>query len=119
MSVQLEKVENFYEILLGGDVYGKDPELDKCVLELFEAMDIKINPVLINFKNTRNIDSGGIGFLIRIVKKCQEKSIRLAFSEFTPTMSKIMHIVGFNNYVKVFMDDKSARQYLLTGVEPE
>lgn len=89
--------ENTLEIKPVGevDIYTS-PELKNKIFELIEE---KNQDVTINGEHLDYIDSTGLGVLMGIYKKLQEKSLNIKIVNLKPNIYKLFDITGLN---KVF-----------------
>lgn len=77
------------------DIYTS-PELKNKIFELIEE---KNQDILINGEGLDYIDSTGLGVLMGIYKKLQEKSLNIKVINLKPNIYKLFDITGLN---KVF-----------------
>lgn len=90
-------IENSLEIIPVGevDIYTS-PEFKKIVFDLIETKDSNI---IINGNELDYIDSTGLGILMSIYKKAQEKRLEVSIINLKPNIYKLFDITGLN---KVF-----------------
>ena len=77
------------------DIYTS-PELKN---KIFELIGEKKADIIINGENLEYIDSTGLGVLMSIYKKMQEKNLNLQIINLKPNIYKLFDITGLN---KVF-----------------
>lgn len=77
------------------DIYTS-PELKN---KIFELIDEKNADIIINGDSLEYIDSTGLGVLMSIYKKMQEKSLNFCIINLKPNIYKLFDITGLN---KVF-----------------
>lgn len=89
--------ENFLEIKPVGevDIYTS-PELKNKINELIEE---KNKNIIINGEQLEYIDSTGLGVLMSIYKKLQDKNLNIKVVNLKPNIYKLFDITGLN---KVF-----------------
>lgn len=89
--------ENDLEIMPIGevDIYTS-PELKSLIYELIEEKNIDL---VINGEKLEYIDSTGLGVLMGIYKKLQEKNLNIQITNLKPNIYKLFDITGLN---KVF-----------------
>lgn len=89
--------KNSLEIIPVGevDIYTS-PEFKKVIFDLIETKDSNI---IINGNELDYIDSTGLGILMSIYKKAQEKSLEVSIINLKPNIYKLFDITGLN---KVF-----------------
>lgn len=97
LEIKYNNLENALEIKPIGevDIYTS-PELKNKIYELIEQknQDLVINGELLDY-----IDSTGLGVIMGIYKKLQEKSLNIKVVNLKPNIYKLFDITGLN---KVF-----------------
>ena len=58
--------------------------------------------LIVNFDNTKYINSSGIATLIHIIQDVNEKGGIIAFVGMSDHLKKVMNIVGIADFVKIF-----------------
>lgn len=97
LKINYETIDQCIEIKPIGevDIYTS-PDLKNKV---FELIDEKALDIIINGEELEYIDSTGLGVLMSIYKKVQEKKINLKINNLRPNIYKLFDITGLN---KVF-----------------
>lgn len=68
--------------------------------------------LLLNFGETRLVNSIGISFIIGIVEKVMEGEGRMAFCEVSRINRDLFQVTGLSKYVRTFDTEKEALDYL-------
>jgi anti-anti-sigma factor len=68
--------------------------------------------LIVNFENTKYINSSGIATLIHIIQDVNEKGGVIAFVGMSDHLKKVMNIVGISDFVQIFNSNKDAMQSL-------
>ncbi len=99
LKIVYEINENTLEVKPVGevDIYTS-PELKNKVYELIEEKNINI---LINGEELDYIDSTGLGVLMGIYKKLQEKSLNIKIINLKPNIYKLFDITGLNKIFSI------------------
>ncbi len=97
LEIKYNNLENAIEIKPIGevDIYTS-PELKNKVYELIEE---KGQDIIINGESLDYIDSTGLGVIMAIYKKLQEKRLNIRILNLKPNIYKLFDITGLN---KVF-----------------
>lgn len=97
LKIEYKMTEDTIEIKPVGevDIYTS-PELKNKV---FELIDEKSSDIIINGDTLEYIDSTGLGVLMSIYKKMQEKSLNFRIINLKPNIYKLFDITGLD---KVF-----------------
>lgn len=97
LEIQYITLENALEIKPIGevDIYTS-PELKNKIYELIEEQN---HDLIINGEQLDYIDSTGLGVIMGIYKKLQEKSLNIKVVNLKPNIYKLFDITGLN---KVF-----------------
>jgi anti-anti-sigma factor len=88
-------------------------EVEKVVREKFDAGGRR---VLLNFGDTRLVNSIGISFIIGIVEKVMEREGRMAFCEVSRINRDLFQVTGLSKYVRSFEKEYEALDYLAGGL---
>ena len=64
--------------------------------------------IIINFENTKYINSSGIATLIHIIQDVNEKSGVIAFVGMSDHLKKVMNIVGISDFVRIYNSNSEA-----------
>lgn len=100
-KITSEMVENIPVIFIEGDLTSDADGDAKGVYS--EVKDKYTNKKLIvNFDNTKYINSSGIATLIHIIQDVNEKGGIIAFVGMSDHLKKVMNIVGISDFVKIF-----------------
>jgi len=99
LKIVYEINENTLEVKPVGevDIYTS-PELKNKIYELIEEKNINI---LINGEELDYIDSTGLGVLMGIYKKLQEKSLNIRIINLKPNIYKLFDITGLNKIFNI------------------
>ncbi len=99
LKILYEINENTLEVKPVGevDIYTS-PELKNKIYELIEEKNINI---LINGEELDYIDSTGLGVLMGIYKKLQEKSLNISIINLKPNIYKLFDITGLNKIFNI------------------
>lgn len=97
LKINYETIDQAIEIKPIGevDIYTS-PELKN---KIFQLIDEKSLNIIINGEELEYIDSTGLGVLMSIYKKVQEKNLSLTINNLKPNIYKLFDITGLN---KVF-----------------
>ena len=68
--------------------------------------------ILLNFLDTRMVNSIGISFVIGIVEKVMEQEGRMAFCDVSRINRDLFRVTGLEKYVRSFETEKDALDYL-------
>lgn len=68
--------------------------------------------LIVNFENTKYINSSGIATLIHIIQDVNEKGGVIAFVGMSEHLKKVMNIVGISDFVRIFDTNKEASRSL-------
>lgn len=79
------------------DIYTS-PELKKKIYELIEE---KNQNLIINGEQLDYIDSTGLGVLMGIYKKLQEKNLSISITNLKPNIYKLFDITGLNKIFNI------------------
>ncbi len=64
--------------------------------------------IIINFENTKYINSSGIATLIHIIQDVNEKGGVIAFVGMSEHLKKVMNIVGISDFVRIYNSNTDA-----------
>jgi len=64
--------------------------------------------LIINFENTKYINSSGIATLIHIIQDVNEKGGVIAFVGMSDHLKKVMNIVGISDFVRIYNSNSEA-----------
>lgn len=84
-------------------------EVEKTVGSQLEG---GMRPLLLNFGQTRMVNSIGISFIIGVVEKVMEERGRLAFCEVNRLNRDLFQVTGLAKYVQSFETEKEALEFL-------
>ncbi len=88
-------------------------EVERVVCDLVEAGR---QGVILNFGETRLINSVGISFLIGIVERMRERNGTLAFCSLTRIHRELFQVTGVSRYVRAFPSEAEALAFFGTNV---
>ncbi|MFN2266665.1 MAG: response regulator [Desulfonatronovibrio sp.] len=72
--------------------------------------------ILLHFSENSSVSGAGIGVLIQILTKSNDKGYRLAIAGLSENMEKFFHIVGINQMAQIFKDLEKAVTYLKSEI---
>jgi len=75
-------------------------------------LDEGVRQILINFQDTRLVNSIGISFVIGIVEKVMEREGRMAFCALSRINCDLFRVTGLEKYVRSFETEEEALDYL-------
>src|ERR1700687_2754756 len=81
----------------------------------YELMDADVRTLLLNFRDTKIVNSIGISILIEIIEKMIDKGGTIAFCCLTPVIHKTFQIMGLANYASIFDSEENAVRELGLG----
>lgn len=85
---------------LTGDITGEvEDVLMKSYDELKSADDSRL---VLDFSNTKYINSSGIAILIQLITTATEKGQKVEFAAMSSHFRKVMDIVGLTDFVRMF-----------------
>jgi anti-sigma B factor antagonist len=64
--------------------------------------------IIVNFENTKYINSSGIATLIHIIQDVNEKGGTIAFVGMSDHLKKVMNIVGISDFVQIYNSNNDA-----------
>lgn len=67
-----------------------------------------IQKLIVNFDNTKYINSSGIATLIHIIQDVNEKGGVIAFVGMSEHLKKVMNIVGISDFVQIYNSNNDA-----------
>lgn len=104
MSQELKVVVNKKDgyAVLHTDGYVNNPGGEKIARECYKLMDEDFKHFIMNFKESKVINSIGISILIEIIEKVIEVKGSVCFTGLTPTIAKTFKIMGLTQYAKVY-----------------
>lgn len=68
--------------------------------------------ILLHFSENSSVSGAGIGVLIQILTRSNDKGYRLAIAGLSENMEKFFQIVGINQMAQIFKDQEEAFTYL-------
>ena len=86
-------------IHLAGEITSEaEEELLACYGSLPED---KLAHVVLDFHETRYINSSGIAILIQLITRAGDRKHKIEFSSLSPHFRKVMDIVGLTDFVRI------------------
>lgn len=87
------------------DIYTS-PEFKNKIMELIEKKSVNI---IINGEELEYIDSTGLGILMSIYKKSQEKNLKVKITNLKSNIYKLFDITGLNKVFDIKNGDKNGK----------
>lgn len=85
---------------LTGEITGDAEDL---LMETYEKLDASgESRLLLDFKDTKYINSSGIAILIQLITTATEKGQKVEFSGMSSHFRKVMDIVGLTDFVRMY-----------------
>lgn len=109
-KIQIREERDTLVVCVGGylnSLLGE--EVEKVVRA---KLDDGVRRILINFEDTRLVNSIGISFVIGIVEKVIEREGRMAFCALSRINCDLFRVTGLAKYVRSFETEKEALDYL-------
>jgi len=108
-----ENAENFVYVI---DVTGvldtnSYPEFQEKLEGLIKKNNFKI---ILNFKTLEFISSTSLGLLLKVVQSARDNFGDLCFLNPSSNIQKVIKILGFSKFFRVFQDEKTAVRYFAT-----
>lgn len=106
-KVTSDLIESIPVIIIEGDLTS---EADSEVKKLYFGFKEKgiTNKMIINFDNTKYINSSGIATLINIIQDVNENKGLVAFVGLSDHLQKVMDIVGISDFVQIHKTNSEA-----------
>ncbi len=109
LDIKLNKASenNYVEVKPIGevDIYTS-PEFKNKVMELIEKKSVNI---IINGEELEYIDSTGLGILMSIYKKSQEKNLKVKITNLKSNIYKLFDITGLNKVFDIKNGDSNGK----------
>lgn len=109
LDIKLNKASenNYVEVKPIGevDIYTS-PEFKNKVMELIEKKSVNI---VINGEELEYIDSTGLGILMSIYKKSQEKNLKVKITNLKSNIYKLFDITGLNKVFDIKNGDSNGK----------
>lgn len=100
-------INNIPVIIIDGDLTSDaDSDAKGIYSEIKEKQPIE--KLIINFDNTKYINSSGIATLIHIIQDVNEKGGIIAFVGMSDHLKKVMNIVGISDFVQIYNTNNDA-----------
>jgi anti-anti-sigma factor len=109
-TIQTRKDGDTLVVCVGGylnSLLGE--EVEKVVRA---KLDDGVRRILINFQDTRLVNSIGISFVIGIVEKVMEREGRMAFCALSRINRDLFRVTGLEKYVRSFETENEALDFL-------
>ena len=94
--------------IISTDGYINNPGGEKIARRCYQLMDDGFKNFVMNFSNSKIINSIGISILIEIIEKVLELKGSLSFCGLTNTIAKTFRIMGLTQYTKIFPTEEEA-----------
>ena len=106
-NITSEIINNIPVIYIEGDLTS---DADGDAKNVYSEVKEKYSPhkVIINFENTKYINSSGIATLIHIIQDVNERGGVIAFVGLTEHLKKVMNIVGISDFVQMYNSNNDA-----------
>lgn len=109
-KIQIREERDTLVVCVGGylnSLLGE--EVEKVVRA---KLDDGVRRILINFEDTRLVNSIGISFVIGIVEKVMEREGRMAFCALSRINRDLFRVTGLEKYVRSFETENEALDFL-------
>lgn len=100
-KITSEMVNNIPVIFIEGDLTS-DADTDAKGVYSDVKEKYSNQKLIVNFDNTKYINSSGIATLIHIIQDVNERGGIIAFVGMSEHLKKVMNIVGISDFVKIF-----------------
>lgn len=102
-----DMISNIPVIIIEGDLTS---DADGDAKGVYSDMKDKYSSqkLIINFENTKYINSSGIATLIHIIQDVNEKGGVIAFVGMSDHLKKVMNIVGISDFVRIYNSNSEA-----------
>ena len=106
-KISSSEFQNIPVIEIEGDLTS---DADSDVKKIYSEIKSKYsdNKILINFEQTKYINSSGIATLINIIQETNEKNGKIAFVGMSDHLQKVMDIVGISDFVEIYGKNEEA-----------
>jgi anti-anti-sigma factor len=99
-KITSEEIDRIPVITIEGDLTSDaDAEVKQVYSRLKDSYSM--DKVIINFENTKYINSSGIATLINIIQDANERKGKISFVGMSDHLHKVMDIVGISDFVQV------------------
>ncbi len=85
-------------------------ELESYVFDLLT--EYSVEALAINFQQTDNVDSSGLGALVNIYKKVQTNQMKLVFCQSTNYIFEILRSARLDKLIPVYATEEEALKFL-------
>jgi anti-anti-sigma factor len=106
-KISSSEINNTPIIVIEGDLTS-DADVDVKATYTKVKEQYKLDKLIINFQNTKYINSSGIATLINIIQDCNEQSGKIIFVGMSDHLQKVMDIVGISDFVNVCKTNEEA-----------
>ena len=108
-KITSDVIENIPVIVVEGDMTSDgDRDVKKIYAKLKE--EHTMDKIIINFEQTKFINSSGIATLINIIQDINERNGEIAFVGMSDHFKKVMDIVGITDFVQIFQTNQKAAE---------
>ncbi|MDA8099910.1 MAG: STAS domain-containing protein [Nitrospiraceae bacterium] len=80
-----------------------------------EALGKGMRKLVVNFSETRFINSVGVSILISVIQRSRESAGKLCFTNVKKVHEEVFDLLGLTEHVKVFSEEGEAIHYLRRG----
>src|SRR4030043_1544110 len=106
-NIKLDVINNIPVINIEGDLTS-DADGETKGTYFIAKEKYSTQKVIINFENTKYINSSGIATLIYIIQDVNERGGIIAFVGLTEHLKKVMNIVGISDFVQMYNSNNDA-----------
>jgi anti-sigma B factor antagonist len=111
VETEINKTENFYEIIVSGDIDASSSiALDNALETAFQTNEKNI---LLNLEGLKYISSAGLGVFISRLEEINEKSINLVFFGLQENVKQVFSLLGLEDLLTIYTTKSEAAASLL------
>ena len=106
-KIYSETTNDIPVIIIEGDLTS---DADSDAKNVYSEVKEKhtLDKIIINFEDTKYINSSGIATLINIIQDVNEKNGAIAFVGMSEHLKKVMGIVGISDFVQIYNTNDEA-----------
>ena len=106
VETEINKTENFYEIIVSGDIDASSSiALDNALETAFQTNEKNI---LLNLEGLKYISSAGLGVFISRLEEINEKSINLIFFGLQENVKQVFSLLGLEDLLTIYATKSEA-----------
>ncbi|MCR9144309.1 MAG: STAS domain-containing protein [bacterium] len=91
--------KNVPVVHLAGEITS---DAEDALLDCYNSLpEEQLGHVILDFLETRYINSSGIAILIQLITRAADKKHKIEFSSLSPHFRKVMDIVGLTDFVQI------------------